>query len=308
MADSPRDNDWISRRWQGEGRVVNPNQQNPPAAAGRALPRPSGEGGDALIPGLGIHCAQCRTLDFLPSACDCCEKTFCSQCMGYEAHSCPAAHTRQRLAAVCPICDVVVPTTGGVAADVAVERHIAGGCKPLERTTSYDDRACKYGKCKRRELVKCVCRDCNQNFCFKHRAISDHRCGQKKVAKSGGGGRLGAAAARPEAAAAAARRPQVSAAALAAERRAAGGGQKQRPPAPAPAAAPAPPASVAVPSSLAMQQLEAMGYGSEAASIALERSGGDPNAAVLWLLEQAEHAEQAGRTQSAAGQSQCAVG
>eukprot|EP01046_Picozoa_sp_COSAG06_P081321 COSAG06_NODE_28489_length_573_cov_0.974684_2_plen_67_part_01 len=60
------DNDWISRRWQGEGQVV----RKDPVRAGEAPVKAQREAGDTQFEGgLGAHCAQCGRLDFLPLAC-----------------------------------------------------------------------------------------------------------------------------------------------------------------------------------------------------------------------------------------------
>jgi hypothetical protein len=164
MAENTSDNDWISRRWQGEGTVV----ANGPESRERRLPALSGEGGDPLMPTAGRHCAQCRQLDFLPAVCDCCTKTFCTECLPYDKHSCPMAQQKNKLAAVCPLCDIVVTTTPGQSADDAVERHISNGCKPAARKKSKHQ--CSFGKCKKSELIPCICKGCQHNFCLAHRA------------------------------------------------------------------------------------------------------------------------------------------
>lgn len=311
MADSgdSGDSDWISRRWQGEGRVVNRDLERAMQRQQQKQQtrlRPSGEGGDALMPDVGLHCAKCRRLDFLPAACDCCAATFCGDCIAYDEHDCPARYTKSRVAAVCPLCNEVVPTTGGVPADVAVEKHIAGGCRPMQRTSSYDDRACSYGKCKRRELVKCVCKQCNQNFCFKHRAIGDHKCGQIRRPRRPSSSSSAAAVRRPAASVAQSRRPGVAAAAAAAERRAAASTVPQPQPARPQLATAQVAQSSALGPSAAKQQLVGMGFDAEQAEIALAACGGDANAAVIWLLNQQQRAEQ--QLQGQSTQAQCVVG
>jgi hypothetical protein len=86
------DNDWISRRWQGEGQVV----RKDPVRAGEAPVKAQREAGDTQFEGgLGAHCAQCGRLDFLPLACQFCAQPFCADCIDVDVHACGRKHAHQ---------------------------------------------------------------------------------------------------------------------------------------------------------------------------------------------------------------------
>lgn len=270
--DGGSDNDWISRRWQGEGRVVR-------RASDAPAPAPSGPNrvsapadGDMMNPDLGHHCSKCHRLDFLPSRCDCCHATFCSDCADYEAHDCPNKHTKSRTVPVCPLCQEAVPIKPGEDANAKMEQHIAGGCAKPVSAAVFTNR-CNHRNCKKRELVQCICKGCGLNHCIKHRQPDSHRCGQAKPPPKAAA-KAAAPAQHPLAASLAARRVggsggagaggrgggPASAAAAAAERRAqaasaAAARQHQSAPvrAVAPAPAPAPPAKAAASTTAASQ-------------------------------------------------------
>ena len=86
------DKDWISRRWQGEGKVVRRDPKPtgpPPLKAARTA------GDQEFESGLGAHCASCGALDFLPVACTYCRRDFCRDCIDVDAHSCTAKYDHQ---------------------------------------------------------------------------------------------------------------------------------------------------------------------------------------------------------------------
>lgn len=35
---------------------------------------------------------------------------------------------------------------------------------------------CSFQGCKAKEMVPVICKDCNQNYCLKHRFQNDHKC------------------------------------------------------------------------------------------------------------------------------------
>ena len=281
------DNDWQSRRWQGEGRVV--RREEPARRPGGALPRPGPADGDLMHPDRGNHCAKCHTLDFLPTACDACALTFCADCASYDAHDCPARYTKNKTVPVCPLCQQAVPARQGEDPNAVMERHIASGCAKPQTAKVFTNR-CNHPKCKKKELVQCICKGCGLNHCIKHRQPSDHNCSSLKQPKArpAGGGRRQAGG----------RGGASSAAAAAAERRAAaqGGRASQRAGRAASEPTPGTPAQRPTPAAQLARQpaqrpdlepLIALGYSAEAAAAALEASGGDVQTAALMLLDNA---------------------
>jgi len=129
------------------------------------------------LPHLGHHCEEttCRRLDFLPMKCDACHKLFCTNHLLYDRHQCESKHTKDVQVPVCPLCNVPVPIAKGTLADVAVTRHIDQACAINKKEKVFSNR-CSKPKCKRKELIKCVCEDCFQNFCLAHRHAKDHQC------------------------------------------------------------------------------------------------------------------------------------
>ena len=170
-----------------------PAPAGPPGASGRRQrQRTAAGGGDPLLLGAaGEHCMQCRQLEFLPITCDACASCFCQQCAGFEQHNCPMAYAVQKLAAVCPLCQQVVPAGTDGRPDDEVDRHINSGCKKVAAAKSWH--ACSFGNCKAREIVQCSCKHCDRNFCLKHRAFSDHSCSHEQRARASAANRRGAA-------------------------------------------------------------------------------------------------------------------
>jgi hypothetical protein len=169
-------------------------QRQPPAAF---------DGGDPLLlDAAGQHCAHCRALDFLPIICDACQSSYCADCAGYEKHSCPLRHTKSRIAAVCPLCQEVVPVRPGGTNDSAVEWHINRGCRTekgggggggdkqqqqqQQQQQHQHPNQCSFGKCKTRDLVACICRNCDRNFCLAHRGPNMHACTAPNKRQGGG--------------------------------------------------------------------------------------------------------------------------
>eukprot|EP00127_Corallochytrium_limacisporum_P003637 Clim_evm25s151 gene=Clim_evmTU25s151 len=126
---------------------------------------------------IGNHCAvsHCNQLDFLPYKCDACSLTHCHDHHRYDAHNCEKAYLKNKKAAVCPICNEVVPQKAGQAPDAAVDQHIAAGCKNQPQKQTYTN-ACSHQGCKKREAVPIKCATCRQQYCLKHRFENDHAC------------------------------------------------------------------------------------------------------------------------------------
>lgn len=111
--------------------------------------------------------------------CDCCYDTFCGECASYDAHECPGVYKKNRTVPVCPLCLEAVPVKPGEDANTTMEQHIAGGCAKPSKEALFTH-ACSYGKCKKKELVQCICKACGMNHCIKHRHPDAHRCGQTR--------------------------------------------------------------------------------------------------------------------------------
>lgn len=135
----------------------------------------------AEFPGFGRHCSfsECHLLDFLPVRCDACSKDFCASHFSYDAHHCESSYRKDVQVPVCPLCGKLVPVPKGQLPDVVVGNHIDADCKSdpalASRGKIYTNRCSQKG-CKKRELVPMVCKDCDQNFCIKHRFPADHDC------------------------------------------------------------------------------------------------------------------------------------
>jgi len=306
------DKDWISRRWQGEGRVVRRETAPAPVSSGPNRVHDPADG-DMMNPDLGHHCSKCRRLDFLPSRCDCCFATFCGECASYDAHDCPGKYKKNRTVPVCPLCQEAVPCRPGEDPNQKMEEHIASGCTKPMKAAVFTHR-CNYGKCKKKELVQCICKGCGLNHCIKHRQPDAHRCGLAKPPARAAA--TPSAASRPSLSASqAARRISqrpASAAAAAAERRAQAASQRHSETPKHKVVSPSPPVLAAsseddeLQRALAMSMqteepadaclsensgelapLIAMGYPAATAAEAMAATGGDLQQAALLLMENA---------------------
>jgi len=261
--------------------------------------------GDMMNPDLGHHCSKCRRLDFLPSRCDCCFNTFCAECSGYDAHDCPGQYKKNRTVPVCPLCQEAVPCKPGEDANAKMERHIASGCAKPVKQAVFTHR-CNYGKCKKKELVQCICKGCGLNHCIKHRQPDAHRCGQAKAPPA----RRAREHPTTAAAAAAERRAQAGTAAIPRQHKGATSATETVLPATSAAALESEDDELQRALALSMgaaehasprpaedagtlEPLIAMGYSPVAAAEAMAASGGDLQRAALLLMENASATDDA---------------
>ncbi|XP_040430646.1 AN1-type zinc finger protein 2A isoform X3 [Cygnus olor] len=132
------------------------------------------------LPELGRHCAEraCRRLDFLPLKCDACGEVFCKDHIRYDDHKCGSAYKKNVQVPVCPLCNAPVPVQKGEIPDVVVGAHMDKDCKynPAQQKEKIFTNKCLKPGCKRKEMMKVVCEQCNGNFCIKHRHPLDHDC------------------------------------------------------------------------------------------------------------------------------------
>ncbi|XP_030069194.1 AN1-type zinc finger protein 2A [Microcaecilia unicolor] len=132
------------------------------------------------FPDLGKQCSEntCKQLDFLPLKCNACEQVFCKDHITYSQHKCTSAYKKDVQVPVCPLCNIPIPVRKGVVPDIAVGEHIEQKCKynPSQHKQKIFTNKCLKPGCKKRELIKMVCDQCQSNFCIKHRHPLDHEC------------------------------------------------------------------------------------------------------------------------------------
>ncbi|XP_053550331.1 AN1-type zinc finger protein 2A isoform X2 [Bombina bombina] len=143
------------------------------------------------FPDLGKHCSEstCKQLDFLPLKCDACEDVFCKDHFNYNRHKCPSSFKKNVQVPICPLCRAPVPVKKGESPDVAVGQHIDMNCNfdPAKRKQKIFTNRCLKAGCKKKELFKIVCDQCQNNFCVSHRHPLDHDCkfGNRPLSKAG---------------------------------------------------------------------------------------------------------------------------
>lgn len=129
------------------------------------------------LPHLGKHCSEksCRQLDFLPMKCDACTEIFCKDHLQYDDHSCRSSYKKNIQVPVCPLCNQPIPVSRGSVPDLVVSDHIENNCQVRAKDKVFSNR-CNKTKCKKKELVPCICHTCKLNFCLTHRHPADHDC------------------------------------------------------------------------------------------------------------------------------------
>jgi len=135
------------------------------------------------LPNLGRQCSEttCRQLDFLPMKCDACSKIFCKDHLQYDDHNCGSSYKKNIQVPVCPLCSQPIPVSRGTVPDLAVSAHIENNCEVRSKEKVFSNK-CNKAKCKKKELVPCVCNACRLNFCLTHRHPADHDCKGPQVA------------------------------------------------------------------------------------------------------------------------------
>ncbi|XP_044749323.1 AN1-type zinc finger protein 2A-like [Coccinella septempunctata] len=132
------------------------------------------------FPHLGKQCSEptCKRLDFLPIKCDACNEIFCGDHYQFRNHNCRNVHTKDNQVPVCPLCNKPIPLKYGELPDLIVGSHIDNDCQsdPATNRRKVFNNRCSFKGCKAKEMVPIVCKDCNQNYCLKHRFQNDHKC------------------------------------------------------------------------------------------------------------------------------------
>nr|XP_033770831.1 AN1-type zinc finger protein 2A isoform X1 [Geotrypetes seraphini] len=143
------------------------------------------------LPDLGKHCSErtCKQLDFLPLKCKACEQVFCKDHITYSQHKCASAYKKDVQVPVCPLCNTPIAVRKGEVPDKAVGEHIDQKCKynPSQHKQKIFTNKCLNPGCKKRELIKMMCDQCQGNFCIKHRHPLDHECSSNghRLSKAG---------------------------------------------------------------------------------------------------------------------------
>jgi len=129
------------------------------------------------LPHMGQHCSDsfCKQLDYLPMKCDACSQLFCKDHLQYDDHKCNSLYKKNIQVPVCPLCNAPIPVPRGTVPDLAVSAHIEENCLKKKKEKVFTNR-CNKPKCKKKELVPCICDSCKLNFCLTHRHTADHDC------------------------------------------------------------------------------------------------------------------------------------
>lgn len=129
------------------------------------------------LPHMGQHCSDsfCKQLDYLPMKCDACNQLFCKDHLQYDDHSCKSLYKKNIQVPVCPLCNTPIPVPRGTVPDLAVSAHIEENCQSKKKEKVFTNK-CNKPKCKKKELVPCICNTCRLNFCLTHRHPADHDC------------------------------------------------------------------------------------------------------------------------------------
>jgi len=107
--------------------------------------------------------------------CDACSQIFCKDHLQYDDHSCSSSYKKNIQVPVCPLCSQPIPVSRGAVPDLVVSAHIENNCEVRSKEKVFSNK-CNKAKCKKKELVPCVCATCRLNFCLTHRHPSDHDC------------------------------------------------------------------------------------------------------------------------------------
>ncbi|RKP21351.1 hypothetical protein ROZALSC1DRAFT_11542 [Rozella allomycis CSF55] len=130
---------------------------------------------------VGRQCSlkSCKQLDFLPFKCPACSLSFCENHWKPGDHSCVKRREyelkRDNKTIDCPVCSLPISIPFGQDPNIYVDEHIRKGCKKVE---IYPHK-CSVEKCNQKVAVRIKCKNCNKNYCLKHRFPGDHNCAKK---------------------------------------------------------------------------------------------------------------------------------
>merc|ERR1711887_81785 len=84
-------------------------------------------------------------------------------------------YTRRMFRFQCVLSATLLPVPRGTVPDLAVSAHIEENCQSKKKEKVFTNK-CNKPKCKKKELVPCICDSCHLNFCLTHRHKLDHDC------------------------------------------------------------------------------------------------------------------------------------
>merc|ERR1711976_806123 len=135
-------------------------------------------------------------VDFLPMKWDACSLIFCKDHLQYDTHACSSLYKKNIQVPVCPLCNQPIPVSRGSVPDTAVSEHIENNCKVRSKEKVFSSK-CNKSKCKKKELVPCICDTCKLNFCLTHRHPADHDCQGPKISERAGAAAVSRVSAGP---------------------------------------------------------------------------------------------------------------
>lgn len=146
-------------------------------------------GKNADVMSVGVHCAECRQLDYLPFTTPCSQKV-CAGCKTQHLKDCKTCvelkASASRTLPTCPICDkaIKLPHTNSTtnpgdipAIDMLMSQHINSGCTMHVASPKPKANRCHAKGCKTKlSIVSITCNECGHKYCPKHRFATDHSC------------------------------------------------------------------------------------------------------------------------------------
>jgi len=112
--------------------------------------------------------------------CDACSQIYCKDHLQYDHHNCSSSYKKNIQVPVCPLCSQPIPVARGAVPDLAVSEHIENNCEVRAKKKVFSNK-CNKAKCKKKELVPCICETCKLNFCLTHRHPADHDCAGPQI-------------------------------------------------------------------------------------------------------------------------------
>jgi AN1-type zinc finger protein 2 len=129
----------------------------------------------------GKHCSEeyCHQFDILPAKCKACLKIFCNEHIKYDNHKCREAYKFDYQIPTCPLCHETIEFQRGKDLNICLAEHIQN-CENEEsnmKKKKANKTKCSILKCKTKSnIMPFECKNCNKNFCIKHRMQEDHDC------------------------------------------------------------------------------------------------------------------------------------
>ncbi|KAI9352883.1 hypothetical protein BDR26DRAFT_207630 [Obelidium mucronatum] len=141
---------------------------------------------------MGRHCeaAGCNRLDFLPFRCHLCQGTYCDTHTKFSFHvNCSGIQNNTVIE--CPVCLKPVGGTSSTLQSMTeinniISQHIDSGCVDIAAIESKQRRREKQCNGFAKPGVRCTepglmqCKQCQLQYCAKHRFYEDHGCGKQK--------------------------------------------------------------------------------------------------------------------------------